>query len=265
MWKNHTRPQQPGTCSSCWSPAWSHTVVGWYPMPQPGRLTWLCWSLWRGQHAQADPTGVQCFRSGLAIPTSQLTRVCVVVPEKPYSVGILKYTAQTQTMEIWKCHWLQNLIFISLQVGIATADGSPCLSSDGYVTSHHPTLNNAVNWLHGTPTWSCHIAHDLSRSVQINMDSCSKHQLTTVAGLVVIGGANQIKMKHLRVSTYDLGVLGAQNKSQQKQQSNQLLQMLVNKQAFQQYELFLFFILPRSKQRNGLPHTSCFTFYAQFI
>ena len=54
----HTQPQQLGTSSSCWSPAWSHTAVGWHPFPQPGFVTrqptCLHWSLWHVQHAQAD-------------------------------------------------------------------------------------------------------------------------------------------------------------------------------------------------------------------
>lgn len=29
--RNHTQPQQPGA-SSCWSPAWSRTIVGWHPI-----------------------------------------------------------------------------------------------------------------------------------------------------------------------------------------------------------------------------------------
>src|SRR4029434_147668 len=63
VWKIHTQPQQLGPSSSCWSPAWSHTAVGWHPIPQPGFVasqpTWLRWSLWHIQHAQADPTSIQ--------------------------------------------------------------------------------------------------------------------------------------------------------------------------------------------------------------
>ena len=60
VWKIHTQPQQLGTSSSCWSPAWSHTAVAWHPIPQPGFVasqpTCLGWSLWHIQHAQVDPT-----------------------------------------------------------------------------------------------------------------------------------------------------------------------------------------------------------------
>ena len=79
VWKIHTQPQQLGTSSSCWSPAWSHTAVGWHPIPQPGFVasqpTWLRWSLWHVQHAQADPTGIQLgwgLDSRQAIPSSPL-------------------------------------------------------------------------------------------------------------------------------------------------------------------------------------------------
>ena len=38
-------------------------AVGWHPILQPAFVasqpTWLCWSLWHEQHAQADPTSVQ--------------------------------------------------------------------------------------------------------------------------------------------------------------------------------------------------------------
>lgn len=52
-WKNHTQAQQPGTFSSCWSPAWSHNAVGWHlilqPAFPPSQPLWLCWSLWQEQ------------------------------------------------------------------------------------------------------------------------------------------------------------------------------------------------------------------------
>lgn len=64
LWKNRTQPQQSGTSSSCWSPAWwSHTAVGWHPILQAAvdtsQQSWLCWSLWHKQHTQADLTSVQ--------------------------------------------------------------------------------------------------------------------------------------------------------------------------------------------------------------
>ena len=49
--------KQPGTSSSCWSPAWSHTAAGWHPILQSAVVasqpTGLCWSLLHEQHAQA--------------------------------------------------------------------------------------------------------------------------------------------------------------------------------------------------------------------
>lgn len=38
MWKKRPHPQQPGACSSCWPPAWSHTVVWWHHFLFPPRL-----------------------------------------------------------------------------------------------------------------------------------------------------------------------------------------------------------------------------------
>ena len=61
--KEHTQAQQAGTSSSCWSPAWSPTAVGWHPIPQSAFVKiqpiWLCWSHWHEQLTQADPTSVQ--------------------------------------------------------------------------------------------------------------------------------------------------------------------------------------------------------------
>ena len=89
MWKNQTQPQQPGT--ACWSPAWSHTAVGWQPILKPSicQPTWLCWSPWHEQHSRADPTSVQVgLRSGLlaAHPILSTPKFLEVVSEKPCCV-----------------------------------------------------------------------------------------------------------------------------------------------------------------------------------
>lgn len=91
MWKNHAEPQQPGTCSSCWSSARSHTAVGCHPILQPATVTsqpvWLCWSLWQNRPIQTDPTNVQrgwgqnCRQATL----SSHSQILEVVSDKPHS------------------------------------------------------------------------------------------------------------------------------------------------------------------------------------
>ena len=129
-------PQQPVMFSSCWSPAWSQTAPGWHLIRQPAFIvcqpTWLCWSPWKEQHTQADPTSVQwgwgqdCWK---AIPSSPLPNSAGCLLETPLSGDefvILEVRVQSQTVELWDGHWLQNLISISLCIEIASNDNNPC-------------------------------------------------------------------------------------------------------------------------------------------
>ena len=117
--------------SSCWS----HAAVGWHPILQPAfvtsQTTWLCWSLWIEQHAQADPqlfTGVEVRTAGR--PSSLMN---------PLWVQAFLDRVWSQTVEIWDCHWLQNLIPISLCIEIASNDDEPGFSSERDAVPHHHT------------------------------------------------------------------------------------------------------------------------------
>ena len=149
MWKNHRQPQQPGNSSSCWSPAWSHTAVGWHPILQPAFVTsqptWLCWSLWH------QPKLIPQVFNGVEVRTTSRpfhplhSHILQVVSDKPQPVGesvvILEDRVRSQTVEIWDCHWLQNLISLSLCIEIASNDDKPCFSSEGDATPHHHTAS----------------------------------------------------------------------------------------------------------------------------
>ena len=60
------------------------------------------------------------------------SQILVVVSDKPRSVGasvvILEDRVRSQTVEIWDCHWLQNLFSISLCIEIASNDDKPCVT-----------------------------------------------------------------------------------------------------------------------------------------
>ena len=52
------------------------------------------------------------------------------------NVVILEDRVRSQTVEIWDCHWLQNLISISLCIEIASNEDKPRFSSEGDAAPH---------------------------------------------------------------------------------------------------------------------------------
>ena len=72
-------------------------------------------------------------------------QILEVVSDAPRSVGvsvvIFEDRVRSQTEEIWDCHWLQNVISLSLCIEIASNDDEPRFSSEGDAASHHNTTS----------------------------------------------------------------------------------------------------------------------------
>lgn len=57
------------------------------------------------------------------------------------SIVLLYNRVQSQIVEIWDCHWLPNLISISLCIDIASNDCKPCSFSEGDAIPYHHTAS----------------------------------------------------------------------------------------------------------------------------
>ena len=93
------------------------------------------------------------------------SHILEVVSDKPHPLGasivMLEDRVRSQTVEIWDCHWLQNLISISLCIEIASND-KPSFSSEGDATPHHHTA-------------STKICHSIGAAISIAFSASSPH------------------------------------------------------------------------------------------
>lgn len=131
MWKKHTQPQ-PGTSSPCWS----HITVGWHPILQLGHSGMTCTPKLIPQVS----SGLEVRTSSSPLPNSGV--ILEVINPVCEGVVILEDRVQSQTVEIWNCLRLQNLISISLCFKIAADDDKPCFSSEGDAAPNHHTASN---------------------------------------------------------------------------------------------------------------------------
>lgn len=57
------------------------------------------------------------------------------------SIVLLENRVQSQTVKIWDCHWLPNLISLSQCIDITSNDGKPCSFSEGDAIPYHHTAS----------------------------------------------------------------------------------------------------------------------------
>ncbi|XP_035271229.1 pyruvate dehydrogenase (acetyl-transferring) kinase isozyme 3, mitochondrial-like isoform X2 [Anguilla anguilla] len=81
-WKNHMQPQQPGTSSSCWSPAWSRVAVRWHSIPQPGFVA--------GRDNACEKTSYMFLRKELPVRLANTMREVNLLPDNLLSQPSVK-------------------------------------------------------------------------------------------------------------------------------------------------------------------------------
>ncbi|XP_064190190.1 pyruvate dehydrogenase (acetyl-transferring) kinase isozyme 3, mitochondrial [Anguilla rostrata] len=81
-WKNHMQPQQPGTSSSCWSPAWSRVAVRWHSIPQPG--------FGSGRDNACEKTSYMFLRKELPVRLANTMREVNLLPDNLLSQPSVK-------------------------------------------------------------------------------------------------------------------------------------------------------------------------------
>lgn len=186
MFGKTQQPQWPGTYSSYWSPinvGWHCTLV---PVFDASQQSWLCSSFWHKQHAQADHTGVQwgwgqdCCQG---TPSSQVTK-------SGSNVFILEEGVWLQTVVMWDCHWLRNLISICL-----------CVMIDSNATNlvfHYKTMSQICSVEH-----QLEVPPSLNLSDQSKLVCCSRPEPGLTLSHVILAGQNSsFKMKKIGACTW---------------------------------------------------------------